>query len=205
MKVVAAVAAIGLAIGIAATAYGQYGPWYARVPLTLPISFSGHSTTSEEFSVGRTETYLIEAHFERVGDALALKTILGDFTHQGTLEIGWEILEGGKVLGAGSNVTYRQSTFSGVDEGVEIGTFDARRGAKYLLHVEPRNVEPKWDLFHPSVQVALHPAKLEYLLVCWLFGAGLSALSALVLVASLGPQVYRAIEKAIMTRGDTGI
>ncbi len=43
-------------------------------------------------------------------------------------------------------------------------------GVEYILSLYVKSVNPEWDQCEPYVEVGLHPAKLEYLLVYQIFG-----------------------------------
>ena len=66
---------------------------------------------------------------------------------------------------------------------IDLGSFDPKRGAQYLLRVTPENREPTWNAFSPYVAVRVEGGvRSETLLSYWLIGIAISIVSGITLL-----------------------
>lgn len=206
MKTVTLVSSIGLIAGLLALAYGKWGPWYPRVAAQGPLSFSDESPEPLLFRVHKKAKYLIEVHFEPPLNRDELIPILGDPLNNGggSLDIEWRVLNDGKTISSGSNITYGYSPFFGRTYGVTIGSFTGEPDTSYMLSLTPRNREPGWNVYAPFVSVGQHPSDFEYLviyslvgLIATLFFAFTSACCSIVLILRRRKEKLRAAHTGI--------
>jgi hypothetical protein len=196
LRIVLVISSIGLVAAGLLVAQSVMGPTYEIAPLRCPITFDGRPIDCMPFSVGRTETYLVEVNFDN-NPQLPVEPIIGDGVQHGALEVTWEMSQGDVIIARGTSRDAGYSTFSGETLGATIGTVAARTGRTYQLRVTPRNIEPRWNELHPFVEVRLHPAKLEYRIVDFFLGIALCVLSGAVLASCVGILLYRRKQRGV--------
>lgn len=98
----------------------------------------------------------------------------------------------GDVVANGSSKQEKYSPiWGGGYSGLAIGRFEASRGTTYTLDLNSRGADPSWDRCEPVVEIALHPADLEYLLGYTLMGSATLLLVGPLFLGLLGVFLYR--------------
>jgi hypothetical protein len=181
-------AGLGLATGVGFLLFGVFGPFYRTEAVRIPIDLQVQSRHRVEFTVDRTEEYLIEAYLASVFTDAKMEEIVGDFVAGGggKIDISWQVGAGSRIVAQGSNAKFGYSPIFGeARAGLVIGIFSAQRGQEYHLLVDTHNENNDWNRASPYIRIALHPSKLESYIGATIFGAIFSAVFGLLFLAML--------------------
>ncbi len=151
--------------------YGAYGPYYNTVPLESSFSFGAESPQKFEFLAEKTDTYMVEIHLRNLLPEEGMKDILGNHEKEGKIDIEWSVQDGGEIIAHDSNKSYGYSPiWGGGFSGLSIGEVTVQRGKSYTLLLYVNNSNSSWNVTKPSIEVGLHPARLEYLISYIIYG-----------------------------------
>jgi len=182
---------IGSIFSLALIIYGVTGPYYNIKPLKSHFSFATKDPQIFEFEVEKSEKYMVEIHLKHNIPSDQLNSILGNGVkneEDGQINIEWFLHEGDKILGSNSNIDYGHSSiFSRDYSGLSIGEITVQKGKYYSLYLYVKSINPDWDVTEPIIEVRLHPAKLEYLIVYFICGV--------FLLLIFGPMMFYLVHK----------
>ena len=185
IRIIVGVLVGGILAGLIMMAFGMYGPVYRTEVVNLPVNLQSPSEHQVQFTVDRSEEYMVEIHMNPVFPEEKMDKILGDFVEGGggDIDVSWEVKVNEAVIAQGSNSKYGYSPIWGGDRsGLVIGTVSTEKGKEYTLHIFTKNVSSDWNQGNPYIEVGLHPSKLEGYLVLQIFGLIIACSFGVVLV-----------------------
>ena len=199
-KIILSILLLGLLTGVISLFFGILGPLYRTEVVKIPINIESPSIHKINFTVDRSEKYLIEIHMKSIFSEEKMDFILGDFVSGsgGALNISWELNTKNSFLTKGSNSEYGYSPIFGKNHsGLTIGRIDAKKYNNYQLTIKTHNNSENWNQAEPYIEVGLHPADLEGYLVLQILGA------LFIVIFSISLFIYAPIykiKKAHLTR-----
>ena len=172
-KIILSILLLGLLIGIFQLLFGILGPFYRTKVVHLPINIESPSTHKINFTVDRSEEYLIEVHLKSIFPEEKMDFIVGDYVKNGggALNISWKADIDNSFLSKGSSSKFGYSPiFSKNHSGLTIGAIKANKNNNYSLTINTHNSGNNWNQAQPYIEVGLHPNKLEGYIVLQIFG-----------------------------------
>ncbi|MEE8320160.1 MAG: hypothetical protein V3R44_05675 [bacterium] len=134
------------------------------VAARFEFSLKNPGTVTRDFAVHRTDKFLIEVHLKKIQNEQLMEKIMGDFPAGGggSLDVSWEVRQGGRVAGVGSSRASKYSPIFGKDSwGLLAGSFDAKKELPYTIRFTVNKAEPLWKGEPPFVVIAMHPSRHE--------------------------------------------
>jgi hypothetical protein len=175
----------GIIVGLLMLALGINGPIYRAEVVKLPVNLQTPSEHQAQFTVDRSEEYMVEIHLNTVFPEEKMDKILGDFVAGGggNIDVSWRVNVDEAVIAQGSSAIYGYSPiWGGGRSGLAIGTFRAEKDKNYTIYIVTKNESIDWNQADPYIEVGLHPGKLESYLVLQIFGLLIASLLGVVLV-----------------------
>ena len=175
----------GIVAGLLILTLGIKGPFYRTEVVNLPVNLQSPSEHQVQFTVDRSEEYMVEIHLNSVFSEKKMDKILGDFVAGGggDIDVLWEVKVDEAVIAQGSNTKFGYSPiWGGGRSGLAIGTVSAEKGNEYTLYVFTKNVSSDWNQADPYIEVGLHPSKLEGYLVLQIVGLLVASVFGVVLL-----------------------
>lgn len=175
----------GIVVGLLILTLGIKGPFYRTEVVNLPVNLQSPSEHQVQFTVDRSEEYMVEIHLNLVFPENKMGKILGDFVvgGGGDIDVLWEVKVDEAVIAQGSNTKYGYSPiWGGGRSGLVIGTVSAEKGKEYNLYVFTKNTSSDWNQADPYVEVGLHPSKLEGYLALQIVGLLIASVFGVILL-----------------------
>lgn len=189
MRVIVGALVGGIVVGLLMLVLGINGPIYRTEVVNLPVNLQSPSEHRVQFTVDRSDEYMVEIHLNTVFTEDKMDEILGDLVAGGggDIDLLWEVKLDEVVIARGSNTEYGYSPIRGGGRsGLAIGTVSAEKGKEYTLTVVTKNVSADWNRADPYIEVGLHPSKLETYLALQIVGLLVaSVLGAVLIVLAL--------------------
>ncbi len=111
-------------------------PKIELVAARFEFSLKNPGTVTRDFAVHRTDKFLIEVHLKKTQNEQLMEKIMGDFPAGGggSLDVSWEVWQGGRVAGVGSSRVSKYSPIFEKDSwGLLAGSFDAKKELPYTI------------------------------------------------------------------------
>ncbi len=177
-------ASLSLAGSVAVLLYLGIAPQFQVKALQEPLSLETTELQRFDFSVERTDSYMLEVALSADPESPLARRIVGDLHGgaHGNVKIPWTLNSPYGVLQFGGEVP---SDFSPSRLGaVLVGNPRLEAEVSYALDIELREVVQGADRLGPTVEIAVHPARLEHRLISSA-AAGIWAIGSLLLLVGL--------------------